>query len=83
MLVSAGAAAVWGLLDKQALENCMGVIVMALATVMAGTGHLPTFKLLRGAQAPLPLKGLPRLSFLQGDALLSMEKVEESLHLKS
>lgn len=38
----------WGLLDKQALENCMGVVVMALATVMAGTGHLPTFKLLRG-----------------------------------
>lgn len=46
--VRAGAAAVWGLLDKQALENCMGVLIMALAAVMAGTGDLRTFKLMRG-----------------------------------
>ena len=41
------------MLDKQALENCMGVVVMSLAVVMAGTGHLPTFKLLRGGSALL------------------------------
>ena len=49
MTASAGAAAVWGLLDKQALENCLGVVLLALSLVMAGTGHLKTFKLIRGA----------------------------------
>lgn len=44
----AGAAAVWGRLDKQTLENCMNVIAIALAVVMAGTGDLQTCKLLRG-----------------------------------
>ena len=45
---AAGAAAVWGLLDKQALENCLGVVLLALSLVMAGTGHVVTFKLIRG-----------------------------------
>ncbi|KAK9796665.1 hypothetical protein WJX73_002436 [Symbiochloris irregularis] len=52
-----GAAAVWGMLDKQALENCMGVVVMSLAIVMAGTGHLPTFKLLRALRKRLSPSG--------------------------
>ena len=45
----AGAAAVWGRLDKQSLENCLNMIVLALSVVMAGTGDLPTCRLLRGA----------------------------------
>lgn len=36
------------MLDKQALEGCLGVVALALGVVMAGTGHLPTLKLLRG-----------------------------------
>ena len=39
----------WGLLDKQALENCLGVVLLAQSLVLAGTGHLQTFKLIRGA----------------------------------
>lgn len=38
----------WRGLDKQALEGCLGVVALALGVVMAGTGHLPTLKLLRG-----------------------------------
>ena len=38
----------WQGLDKQALEGCLGVAALALGVVMAGTGHLPTLKLLRG-----------------------------------
>ena len=38
----------WKGLDKQALEGCLGVAALALGVVMAGTGHLPTLKLLRG-----------------------------------
>ena len=44
----AGAEATWGRLDKQALEACLDLVALSLAVVMAGTGHLPTFKLLRG-----------------------------------
>lgn len=40
----------WQGLDKQALEGCLGVVALALGVVMAGTGHLPTLKLLRGIQ---------------------------------
>ena len=44
----------WRGLDKQALEGCLGVVALALGVVMAGTGHLPTLKLLRGtALAPV------------------------------
>ena len=39
----------WGRLDKQSLENCLNMIVLALSVVMAGTGDLPTCRLLRGA----------------------------------
>ena len=38
----------WKGLDKHALEGCLGVAALALGVVMAGTGHLPTLKLLRG-----------------------------------
>ena len=47
----AGAAAVWGKLDKQVLENCMGIVAVALSLVMAGSGHLPTLQLLQGTQS--------------------------------
>lgn len=30
------------------MEGCVGVVALALAVVMAGSGHLGTFKLLRG-----------------------------------
>ena len=43
-----GGSAAWGRLDKHSLESCIGVVALALSVVMAGTGHLPTFKLLRG-----------------------------------
>lgn len=41
----------------QGLEVCLGVVALALSLVMAGTGHLPTLKLLRGLRrrlAPVP-----------------------------
>ena len=41
--------AAWGRLDKAALEACLCTVALALATVMAGSGHLPTLRLLRGA----------------------------------
>ncbi|KAK9828929.1 hypothetical protein WJX72_002853 [[Myrmecia] bisecta] len=50
---AAGAAATWGRLDKQALEVCVGSTALALAAVMAGTGHLPTMRLLRGLRKRL------------------------------
>ena len=34
--------------DKQSLENCMNTIALGLSLVMAGTGDLETFSLLRG-----------------------------------
>ena len=37
------------LLDQQALEDSLGVMLLALALVLAGAGHLPTFKLVRDA----------------------------------
>ncbi|KAL6755304.1 hypothetical protein V8C86DRAFT_3027443 [Haematococcus lacustris] len=33
-------------LDKGPLEDCLDVVLLALALVMAGTGHLPTFRLM-------------------------------------
>lgn len=45
----AGGAAAWGRLDKAALEACLCTAALALAAVMAGSGHLPTLRLLRGA----------------------------------
>ena len=49
MTALAGAEATWGRLDKQALEACLDVVALSLSVVMAGTGHLPTLKLLRGS----------------------------------
>ena len=43
-----GAAGSWGQLDRVALEQCVCAVALALAAVMAGTGHLPTLRLLRG-----------------------------------
>jgi hypothetical protein len=40
---------VWGQVDKAAIETCICTVVLALATVMAGSGHLPTLRLIRGA----------------------------------
>ena len=57
----AGAAAVWGRLDKQVLENCMDVIALALSLVMAGTGDLETLRLLRGSATRLPREALAQL----------------------
>ena len=48
MASDAGAAVAWRQVDKQALEGAAGVCALALATVMAGTGHLDTMRLLRG-----------------------------------
>ena len=39
------------LTNKDLLEECVGSVLLALAVVMAGSGHLPTFKLLRGELA--------------------------------
>ncbi|PSC69420.1 anaphase-promoting complex subunit 1 isoform X2 isoform B [Micractinium conductrix] len=35
-------------INKQQLEEALGNVALALAVVMAGSGHLPTLKLLRG-----------------------------------
>lgn len=37
-----------GPLTRDVLEGCVGAVALALAVVMAGSGHLETFKLLRG-----------------------------------
>lgn len=34
--------------NRDLLEECLGSVLLALSVVMAGSGHLPTFKLLRG-----------------------------------
>lgn len=41
-----GAACV-GQLDKAALENALSVVLLSLSLVMAGSGHLPTFRLIQ------------------------------------
>ena len=46
--VCAGAVAAWGRLDKMAIENCICTIALAIAAVMAGSGHLQTLCLFRG-----------------------------------
>lgn len=33
--------------ERATLETCLSVVVLSLSLVMAGTGHLPTFRLLR------------------------------------
>lgn len=35
-------------INREVLEGCVSSAVLALSVVMAGTGHLRTFKLLRG-----------------------------------
>ncbi len=52
----------WRGLDRQALEGCLGVVALALGVVMAGTGHLPTLKLLRGGSSFLNTSSLPLLT---------------------
>ena len=54
-------AGAWRGLDRQALEGCLGVVALALGVVMAGTGHLPTLKLLRGGSAFLDTSSLSLL----------------------
>lgn len=41
------------IINREVLESCAGSAALALSLVMAGTGDLATFKLLRGA---LPAK---------------------------
>lgn len=36
-----------GKVDKQAIENSMCVVLLSLSLVMAGSGHLPTFRLIQ------------------------------------
>jgi hypothetical protein len=43
----APAAASVGKLDKAIIENCISVVLLALSLVMAGSGHLPTFRLIQ------------------------------------
>lgn len=47
-----------GVLGRDVLESCVGVCALSLAVVMAGSGHLDTFKLLRGD----PISLLSRLT---------------------
>jgi hypothetical protein len=63
MHACAGAAAAWGRLERGALEACVCSIALALAAIMAGSGHLPTLRLLRGA--------LPALSTTPSPFLIS------------
>lgn len=37
------------IISKDVIEDAVGSVALALSVVMAGSGHLPTFKLLRGA----------------------------------
>ncbi len=55
-------AGAWRGLDRQALEGCLGVVALALGVVMAGTGHLPTLKLLRGGSPFLVTSSLTLLA---------------------
>eukprot|EP00878_Enallax_costatus_P030794 GHUV01033585.1.p1 GENE.GHUV01033585.1~~GHUV01033585.1.p1 ORF type:complete len:324 (+),score=72.59 GHUV01033585.1:123-974(+) len=41
------AAASIGKLDKQAIENSICTVLLSLSLVMAGSGHLPTFRLIQ------------------------------------
>ncbi|GMH41655.1 hypothetical protein BSKO_09565 [Bryopsis sp. KO-2023] len=50
---SAGADVTYGKIDKQALQTVCDVCALALSVVMAGTGHLPTFRLLRALRMRL------------------------------
>ena len=84
----AGANAVWGRVDKQSLENCMNTIALALSLVMAGTGDLQTFSLLRGnllfsmlsnSLKPLPKKAPRSYSSFAAQISLSHESIEEHL----
>ena len=36
------------IINREVLESCAGSVALALSLVMAGTGDLTTFKLLRG-----------------------------------
>ena len=49
----AGGLAAWGQLDKAAVETCICAVALALSVVMAGSGHLQTMRLIRGAQTHL------------------------------
>jgi anaphase-promoting complex subunit 1 len=43
----AGVAGTWGKLDRGMLEGAVCNVMVALSCVMAGSGHLPTFRLLQ------------------------------------
>ncbi|KAH9317547.1 hypothetical protein KI387_019316, partial [Taxus chinensis] len=43
--------------DRATLETCLSVTILSLSLVMAGTGHLETFKLLRYLRSRIDLHG--------------------------
>ena len=75
----------WKGLDKQALEGCLGVVALALGVVMAGTGHLPTLKLLRGTycaclkQRPWPTSSLLAQAALSYSVALLIHNAMETM----
>ncbi|CAD7696275.1 unnamed protein product [Ostreobium quekettii] len=59
----------YGRLDKQSIELSIDVCALALSAVMAGTGHLPTLRLLRGLAKRLsvaPLQVAPNSGTVGG-----------------
>ncbi|KAI3425098.1 hypothetical protein D9Q98_008476 [Chlorella vulgaris] len=48
--------------NRDLLEECLGSVLLALSVVMAGSGHLPTFKLLRGLRKRLAAATLSNAS---------------------
>lgn len=49
--------------DKATLECCLGTVALALAVVMAGTGHLPTYRTLRSLRQRLGGGGAGNLTY--------------------
>ena len=49
--------------DKATLECCLGTVALALSVVMAGTGHLPTYRTLRSLRQRLGGGGAGNLTY--------------------
>ena len=54
------------LVNKSTLETCIGVIAMSLACVMAGTGDLPTLRLLRHLRSRLETSAISNTGLTYG-----------------
>ena len=57
--------AAWGQLDKAAVETCICAVALSLSVVMAGSGHLQTMRLIRGAHSQPVSTRIPPLQCLQ------------------